>query len=871
MKVRFNIFIIVFLINIPTAIAQINANIIGDAIDLGANCYILTRDVINQKGGVWYNNPIDFSKDFAIYYQANFGSKNNNGADGMALVFKGNPQAELGNEGGGLSYQGITPSLVIEFDTWQNIPFGDPTFDHISIMKNGDANHSNPVNNLAGPVQASLSNPDIEDSNDHEIKIEWFALQQVLIVYFDCIPRIQITMDIKASIFGGDDSVYFGFVSSTGGNSNLHQVCLNRVSFVDNLQLQDVTICEGESSEIDATIASGVSYSWSPTEGVSNPNSAKPIFSPDVTTTYKVTIEDFCGDIIVEDVTVTVYSIKTPIFDGIDPICEGDIINPLPTTSKNNITGFWTPQLNNTTTTTYTFIPFSEPCVTTTTLEVIVNPLVIPSFDAIAPICEGDLLTELPTMSNNGISGIWSPSLNNTFTTLYTFTPNPDQGCVSKGFLEIIVNPIEIPQFDFETTICEGSTFQLPTIANNGIEGVWLPEFNAEVSQLYTFTPVDESCASSISIEISIEKRILPEFRIKDSICEGQNIAELPSISNNGVEGVWTPELNNTTTTLYTFTPFDSECALTTTHQIIVNSSLLPLFDNIKTSSCFGETLDELPRQSTNGIVGTWFPALNNQLTTTYVFTPDDGQNCALETTITIVVAEPIVPIFDSINPICKGETLEALPQISNNQITGSWFPELNNLETTTYTFIPDTGQCANQTTVIIEVFPISELIVNIIMNSDDFSDNQAISIDVIGGTGPYEYQLDDLPWQDENKFNGIVGCEEHLVKVRELSKCSNIAIQTFKILEYPKFFTPNGDDKNDTWNIECLKNQTEARITIFNRYGKMISIINPSLFGWDGKFNNKLMPSNDYWFQAEYLGNDGKPKLFTSHFSLIR
>ncbi|MBG7611281.1 concanavalin A lectin, partial [Polaribacter sp. BAL334] len=118
--------------------------------------------------------------------------------------------------------------------------------------------------------------------------------------------------------------------------------------------LQDVTICEGESSEIDATIASGVSYSWSPTEGVSNPNSAKPIFSPDVTTTYKVTIEDFCGDIIVEDVTVTVSSIKTPIFDGIDPICEGDIINPLPTTSKNNITGFWTPQLNNTTTTTYT-------------------------------------------------------------------------------------------------------------------------------------------------------------------------------------------------------------------------------------------------------------------------------------------------------------------------------------------------------------------------------------------------------------------------------------------------------------------------------------------------------------------------------------
>ncbi|MBG7611648.1 T9SS type B sorting domain-containing protein [Polaribacter sp. BAL334] len=855
----------------PTALAQINASLIGDAIDLGNNCYILTQDVKSQKGGVWYNNPIDFSKDFAIYYQANFGSKNSNGADGMALVFKGNPQPELGNDGGGLSYQGITPSLIVEFDTWQNSDFGDPIFDHISIMKNGDANHSNPVNNLAGPVQASLSNPNIEDGSDHEVKIEWFALQQVLIVYFDCIPRIQITMDIKASIFGGDDSVYFGFVSSTGGNSNLHQVCLNRVSFVDNLQLQDVTICEGESSEIDATIASGVSYSWSPRDGVSNPNSANPVFSPNETTTYTVTIEDVCGDVIVEEVTVTIASFKSAIFDSIDPICEGDIIDPLPTTSKNNITGFWTPQLNNTTTTTYTFIPFSDPCVTTTTLEVIVNPLVIPSFDAIAPICKGDLLTELPTMSNNGISGIWSPSLNNTSTTLYTFTPNPDQGCVANGFLEIIVNQIEIPQFDFETTICEGTSFEFPSIANNGIEGEWSPEFNAGLSQVYTFTPIDESCVSSISIAITIKKRIIPEFSIEGSICEGQNIAELPSISNNGVEGFWTPEVNNTTTTLYTFTPYDFECALSTTHQIIVNSNILPLFDDIKTSSCFGETLDELPTQSANGIVGTWLPALNNQLTTTYTFTPDEGQNCVLETTITIVITEPIVPIFDSISPICEGETLEALPQISKNQITGSWFPELNNLETTTYTFIPNLGQCANQTTLKIEVLPITELVVDIMMNSDDFSDNQAISIDVKGGTGSYEYQLDELPWQTNNSFSGITGCGEHLVKVRELSKCSNIAIQTFKILEYPKFFTPNGDDKNDTWNIECLKNQTEARITIFNRYGKMVAIINPSLFGWDGKFNNKLMPSNDYWFQAEYLGNDGKPKLFTSHFSLIR
>ena len=51
--------------------------------------------------------------------------------------------------------------------------------------------------------------------------------------------------------------------------------------------------------------------------------------------------------------------------------------------------------------------------------------MVTPTFTSISPICSGDIVQVLPSVSTNGISGTWSPALNNTATTTYTFTPDP--------------------------------------------------------------------------------------------------------------------------------------------------------------------------------------------------------------------------------------------------------------------------------------------------------------------------------------------------------------------------------------------------------------------------------------------------------------
>jgi gliding motility-associated-like protein len=89
-------------------------------------------------------------------------------------------------------------------------------------------------------------------------------------------------------------------------------------------------------------------------------------------------------------------------------------------------------------------------------------------------------------------------------------------------------------------------------------------------------------------------------------------------------------------------------------------------------------------------------------------------------------------------------------------------------------------------------------------------------------------------------------------------------------VVNYPKFFTPNGDGHNETWNIVDLEEQLNAVIYIYDRYGKLLSQIYPSKNGWDGYYNGAAMPSSDYWFTVTYEENN-QTKEFKSHFSLKR
>ncbi|MVO10785.1 T9SS type A sorting domain-containing protein [Flavobacterium sp. TP390] len=74
----------------------------------------------------------------------------------------------------------------------------------------------------------------------------------------------------------------------------------------------------------------------------------------------------------------------------------------------------------------------------------VVSDGIIPEFDPIAPICSGGSIT-LPTTSVNFINGSWSPAVNNTATTTYTFTPNANQCGAVTTTLTVEVLPANDP------------------------------------------------------------------------------------------------------------------------------------------------------------------------------------------------------------------------------------------------------------------------------------------------------------------------------------------------------------------------------------------------------------------------------------------
>ena len=85
---------------------------------------------------------------------------------------------------------------------------------------------------------------------------------------------------------------------------------------------------------------------------------------------------------------------------------------------------------------------------------------ILPTFNAIAPICSGATLAALPTTSNNNIQGTWSPVLDNTVTTTYTFTPNAGQNA-SSTTITITVNANPIATASSNTPICAGTSLNL--------------------------------------------------------------------------------------------------------------------------------------------------------------------------------------------------------------------------------------------------------------------------------------------------------------------------------------------------------------------------------------------------------------------------
>lgn len=173
---------------------------------------------------------------------------------------------------------------------------------------------------------------------------------------------------------------------------------------------------------------------------------------------------------------------------------------------------------------------------------------------------------------------------------------------------------------------------------------------------------------------------------------------------------------------------------------------------------------------------------------------------------------------------------------------------------------------CGKDRTIIVNNSDVATIESIIIL---DLSSNNTVTILVIGDENQFEYSIDMPfgPFQESNHFENVTA-GIHTVYIADKESCGIIS-KEIAVIGIPKFFTPNGDGHNDTWKIKGLTADfySKSIIYVFDRYGTLLKQIAASGEGWDGSYNGKTLPANDYWY-AVYL-EDGR--ILKGHFSLKR
>lgn len=215
---------------------------------------------------------------------------------------------------------------------------------------------------------------------------------------------------------------------------------------------------------------------------------------------------------------------------------------------------------------------------------------------------------------------------------------------------------------------------------------------------------------------------------------------------------------------------------------------------------------------------------------------------------------------------LCKGSTIEL--QATANDTTYVWNTgettrsiEINSAGIYSVTYINEQG-CE-----LIETFQVilSDVPESITVTTSDFAGSDNTLTVNVSGLGSYEYSLDGVNYQESNVFTGLEE-GDYTIYIRDKNGCGVVTTEA-AILDYPKFFTPNGDGINDIWKIKHLaKMDPKSVIHIFDRYNRLI-VVFPGSYGWDGTRNGTPMYSTDYWFTVTFSTG----KILRGHFHLKR
>lgn len=216
-----------------------------------------------------------------------------------------------------------------------------------------------------------------------------------------------------------------------------------------------------------------------------------------------------------------------------------------------------------------------------------------------------------------------------------------------------------------------------------------------------------------------------------------------------------------------------------------------------------------------------------------------------------IVHSKPTIDLGDQV--ICLDNLPLVVSANTNNPgdsylwSTNENTPEIDITEIGTYSVTVTSDQGCTTT----RVFTVSESETATIEITEtvDFSDPNNITV-TISGIGNYLYQLDDDDPQVSSVFENV-SLGWHTITIIDLNGCAEVT-KDIVVIDAPKFMTPNNDGYFDTWHITGVETLPGTIVYIYDRYGKLLTVLKSTDKGWNGLYNGHVMPASDYWFVAD-------------------
>lgn len=566
-------------------------------------------------------------------------------------------------------------------------------------------------------------------------------------------------------------------------------------------------------------------------------------------------------------------------------------------------------------------------CDDTITLNIVIGDTIapVPNITSL-PQINGDcntVISTIPTALDNcagTINATTTDPLTYSVPGNYTITWNfnDGNGNSSSQTQNVTITSVNPPTLTSPQTFCFQDNATISNIAITGQNITW---YDAQTSGniltsttalqndiTYYATQTINNCESDRTpILVTIQNTPVPTGSATQTFCSTQN-ASLNDISINGTNIIWyadntsTTALSNSTVLLdntsYFATQIVNGCESPTRFEVLID--LINTLNALDYQETICDDLDDgfeiinLTSFNSNLITTTgntfsYYTSLNgaeNQISsaqinnvsnynlnigTTTIFVRIDSQNgChqVVELKLTLV-SKPRIAISD-IMPICEGTSITI--NAGNGFDSYNW----STGATTQSTLVSQAGNysvtvtenhngISCSSTKSFTVVNSNAATVSEIITSDWTDNNNTITVLISNSSvGNYVYSLDGINYQNSNVFYELES-GEHTVFVKDTNGCG-ISSEEIYLLMYPKYFTPNGDSYNDTWKIKFSQKEPNLKVTIFDRYGKLLKIMN-SYDAWDGKLNGKDLPSDDYWFVV--TRQNGKE--FRGHFAMKR